>query len=352
MAVSQISGVKISAIGCAVPKDRQTLVDDVTEFSRDEIEKISKNTGVKHRHVAPEDMCVSDLCHAASEKLFEQLDLDRSTIDAVVYITQGPDYIVPATSCVLQHRLGLKTDCIAFDVNLGCSGYPYGIWMAANFINSGSADKVLLLVGDLSNRKVSKLDRSTALLFGDAATATLIEKADTTDKMTFAMGTDGAGYKNLIIPAGSFRNPSTEETRKPREMEGGNIRSDDDLYMNGAEIFTFTLKRVAPMIKELFEQSGSSVEDIDYFVMHQANTFILKHLTKKLKVPAEKVPNSMENFGNTSSASIPITMMSELSDQLMHNQLRLVLAGFGVGYSWAAVELIADRVVVPELILV
>lgn len=352
MPISQISGAKISGICCAVPKARQTLAEDVSEFSKEEIQNISRNTGVKFRHVAPEDMCVSDLCFEASEKLFEESNVDRSTIDALIYITQGPDYIVPATSCVLQNRLELKTDCIAFDVNLGCSAYPYGIWMAANFIHSGSAKKVLLLAGDLSNRKVSKLDRSTALLFGDAASATLIEKSDTAEKMTFVLGTDGSGHKNLIIPAGSFRNPSTEETRTPHERESGNIRSDEHLYMNGAEIFTFTLRVVTPMVKRLLKHSGSELDDIDYVVMHQANTFIINHLSKKLKLPPEKVPNSMKNFGNTSSASIPITMASELPEQLRQKRLRLVLTGFGVGYSWAAVELQTENIIIPDIVRV
>ncbi len=352
MSVSQIAGVRLSGIACAVPEYRQTLLEDVKEFPKEEIKKIIKNTGVRHRHVAPDDMCVSDLCYVAAEKLIEAAVINKSEIDALIFISQGPDYIVPGTGCILQHRLDLKDDCIAFDVNLGCSAYPYGIWMAANCIHSGSAKKVLLLVGDLSNRKVSKLDRSTALLFGDAATATLIEAGSTDEEMTFCMGTDGAGYKNLIIPAGSFRNPCTEETKIPREMEGGNIRCDEDLYMNGAEIFTFTIKRVKPMIDRLLEKSGTEKENIDYFVLHQANTFIIHHLTKKLKVSPDKVPNSMENFGNTSSASIPMTMMANLSEQLKTERLRLVMAGFGVGYSWSAVELVADHLIMPDLVLV
>jgi 3-oxoacyl-[acyl-carrier-protein] synthase-3 len=352
MAVSKISGVRITGIACAVPEKRQTLMDDVLEFSREEIEKISKNTGVMHRHISPEGMCTSDLCHAASEKLFEELDIDRESIDALIFVSQTPDYFLPATSCVLQFRLNLTTDCAAFDVNLGCSGYPYGIWLASNLIFSGSAKKVLLLAGDTCNYKVSNLDRGSALLFGDAGTATILESCDKAEQMTFVLGTDGSGCNNLIIPAGSFRNPSTEVTRTSNERENGNIRSDENLYMNGAEIFTFTLRVVAPMVKTLLKESGSAIEDIDYFVMHQANSFILKHLTKKLKLPSEKVPIAMENFGNTSSASIPMTLKDALSTMLKNEDLRLVLAGFGVGYSWAAVELQLNKIVMPDLVLV
>jgi len=352
MATLTLSGIKIRGLACAVPENRQNLLEDVPEFSKEEIEKISKNTGVKSRHIAPDGMCTSDLCCAASEKLFEELDIETKTIDAVILVTQTPDYFLPATSCIIQSRLKLEKTCAAFDVNLGCSGYPYGLWMASSLISSGSARRVLLLVGDTCNKRLSKVDRSTALLFGDAGAATLLEACDASESISFVLGTDGSGYKNLIIPAGSFRNMGCEETRKLKVDEDGNSRSDEHLYMNGAEIFTFTLRVVAPMIKSLLSESGSSIEEIDSFVMHQANRFIVKHLTKKLKLPSHKVPISMECFGNTSSASIPLTMIDSLQDQLKKSSLRLVLAGFGVGYSWAAAELAVKELIVPNIVMV
>ena len=352
MPISKISGVKISGIACAVPENKENLIEDVTEFSKDEIEKISKNTGVKYRHIVLGSMCTSDLCCAASENLFQAMDIDKKTIDAVIFVTQTPDYFLPATSCIIQSRLGLEKNCAAFDINLGCSGYPYGLWLAANMINAGTVKKALLLVGDTCNKRLSKQDSSTALLFGDAGAATILEAENESEQMTFVLGTDGSGYKNLIIPAGSFRQMSSDATRKVEEREGGNFRSQEQLYMNGAEIFTFTLKVVKPMIENLLAESGSTTDEIDYFIFHQANAFILKHLIKKIKLPEMKVPIALENYGNTSSASIPLTMIDGLSEQLRSEKLKMVFAGFGVGYSWASVELITNKLIVPEIVIV
>ena len=352
MTITKIPGVKIVGIANAVPAHTQSLIDDVKEFDQDEIKKISKSTGVSKRHVSPEHICTSDLCQAAAEKLIAETRIDKSSIDALIFVTQTPDYILPATSCILQDRLGLPKSCAAFDMNLGCSGYPYGIWVAANFIFSGAAKRVILVNGDTGTKHVSHLDRASAFLFGDAGTATILELCDKNETMSFVLGTDGSGFGNLIIPAGGYRNPSSESTKELKEAEGGNVRSQEHLFMNGAEIFTFTLKVVAPMIKELLEYTGTDIADIDYFVMHQANSFIIRHLTKKLKVPSEKVPICMEKFGNTSSSSIPLTISEAIGEQVRTNKLKFVFAGFGVGYSWAAVELNLDRIVIPDLVIV
>jgi len=352
MAVSKIPGVKISGIANAVPAGQQSLIDDVKDFDQDEIMKISKSIGVRKRYVTPEHMCTSDLCLVAAERLINELGIDKASIGALIFVTQTPDYILPATSCILQDRLGLQKSCAAFDMNLGCSGYPYGLWIAANFIFSGSAKRILLLNGDTGTKLVSNLDRATAFLFGDAGTATILESCDKNETMSFVLGTDGSGYKNLIIPAGSSRNPSSESTNELKVAESGNIRSQEHLFMNGAEIFTFALKVVAPMIKELLNYTGSAIEDIDYFVMHQANSFIIKHLTKKLKVPSDKVPICMEKFGNTISSSIPLTICETLGEQVRSNMLKFVFAGFGVGYSWAAVELNLGHTIIPDLVIV
>jgi 3-oxoacyl-[acyl-carrier-protein] synthase-3 len=352
MAISKITGVRIAGIASAVPEKVRTLADDAKVFGETEVTKISRSTGVEARYVAPAWMCTSDLCYAAAERLLLESNIDRDSIDALVLVTQGPDYIVPATSCVLQSRLRLGSHCAAFDVNLGCSGYVYGIWFAAHLVAAGSARRVMLLVGDLSTRCVSPHDRSTALLFGDAGTATVLEASDKEEVMSFVLGTDGTGHKNLIIPAGSFRNPHTEATAVRSKREDGNIRSDEDLYMNGPEIFAFTLREVSPMISSVLAESGWSIEDVDYFVMHQANRFILEHLARRMKIGKEKMPLSLERFGNTSGASIPITMTHCLADTLRREEVRLVLAGFGVGYSWGAAALTCNRVVMSELVLV
>jgi len=352
MSSSIITGVKIAGLASAVPEQMRTLADDILVYGAEEVVKISDSTGVKRRHVAPPNICTSDLCFAASEQLMAAASIARDSIDCLIFVSQTPDYRLPATSCILQSRLGLSNTCAAFDVSMGCSGYVYGLWIASTLIASGGAKRVLLLVGDTSNKLVAPRDRSVSLLFGDAGTATLLERSEQSASVTFVLGTDGAGQNNLIVPAGGFRTPASDATGMRSERENGNIRSEEDLYMNGAEIFSFTLSRVAPLIKTVLENSGWSSQDVDNYVFHQANKFMLNHLAKKMKLPSEKVVLALENYGNTSSASIPLAMTTSLAEKLRVGELKLVLAGFGVGYSWGAAALTIGPIVLPELVIV
>ena len=352
MSTSRISGVKISGIASAVPEQIRTVLEDMKVFDADEVSKISDNIGVKSRHIAPPHICTSDLCYFAAERLLRDADWAKDSVDALIFVSQTPDYRLPATGCVLQNRLGLSTECAAFDISMGCSGYIYGLWMASNLIAGGSANRVLLLVGDTVNKLLSPQDRSVALLFGDAGTATLLEKSVSAEVMTFVMGTDGAGADNLIVPAGGFRNLSNDSSSLPLERENGNIRSDQDLFMNGAEVFAFTLARVSSLIKSVLDESKWTTDDVDFFVFHQANKFMLNFLAKKMKLPPGKVPITLEKLGNTSSASIPLALTDSLAQKLRAEKLKLVLSGFGVGYSWGAVTLSAGPIIMPELIVV
>lgn len=352
MSVSKISGVRVAGIASAVPDHVHALADESAMFGAEEIRKISDSTGVVRRYISPEGMCTSDLCFSAAERLFEATGWARDSVDVVIFVSQTPDYFLPATACTLQARLGLSKQCAAFDVNLGCSGYVYGIWIAANLVAAGGAKRALLLVGDTCNKKISPQDRSVCLLFGDAGTATFIEKGDADSTMSFVLGTDGTGRDNLVIPAGAFRVPHSASTGIRLEKEGNNLRSDEDLYMNGAEIFTFTLREVPPLIKAVLGESGWSMEEVDSYVFHQANKFMLDFLTKKMKLPKDRVPVVLEKYGNTSSASIPVALTEALSPRLGKEALRLVLAGFGVGYSWAAVALTCGPIAMPELVKV
>lgn len=352
MGVSKISGVRIAGVASAIPERLHHFSEFAATFGEEEVRKISESTGVVNRYVVPEQMCTSDLCFFAAERLIEATGWPSESIDALLFVSQTADYYLPATSCTLQARLGLPKTCAALDINLGCSGYVYGLWVASSLVASGAARRVLLLVGDTSSKTASPLDRSVCLLFGDAGTATALEKAENGAVLTFVLGTDGTGKDHLIIPAGAYRNPHGETSRVRTEREGGNIRSEEDLFMNGAEIFTFTLREVPPLIRTVLNESGWTAEDVDYFVFHQANKFMLDYLAKRMKIPAGKVPLHLEKYGNTSSATIPLCMTDPLGGRLRNESFRLVLAGFGVGLSWGAVALSCGPMAMPELVVV
>ncbi len=351
MATGRINGIKLIGLASAVPEQIREIADDAKVFDDIDIEKTIETTGVRRRH-ATSNLCTSDLCFAAAEQLFKESGCKRDSIDALIFVSQTFDYPIPATSCTLQRRLKLEKSCAAFDVNLGCSGYVYGIWLASNLLASGSVNRVLLLAGDTSSIRISPQDRSAALLFGDGGSATILEKGESTSPMAFVFGTDGTGQNNLIVPAGEYRHPSTEETRTRTERESGNIRCDEELYMNGAEIFAFSLREVPPMIRAVLKEAQWDTDMVDAIVMHQANKFILQHLAKRMKFPKEKAIIAMENYGNTSSASIPLAMTDSLAGRLQKEELRLILAGFGVGYSWGALAMTCGPMVMPELVLV
>lgn len=352
MSIFVIRGVKISGIASAVPMHFRTIQDDIPIFGKNETSKISQSIGVNSRHIAPPHLCTSDICYFAAKSLLNDACISRDSIDALIFVSQTPDYRLPATSCILQNRLGFRTECAAFDLNMGCSGYVYGLWVASTIIAAGNAQQVLLLVGDTSSKLISSKDRSTSLLFGDSGTATLLSKTANDKIMYFNLGTDGSGYNNLIIPAGGCRNPSNESTRIAILKENGNLRSDEHLYMNGAEVFAFTLQRVPPMIDILLKYSKYLQDDIDYYIFHQANKFIVDYLAKKMKLPVSKVPINTYRYGNTSSASIPLILTDILSKQLKTTELKLVFSGFGVGYSWGSVCLDCGPIVIPDIILV
>lgn len=343
-----LRGVRVTGIASAVPETVAPVEAFNEQFGPAAVAKISASTGVSSRHIVSAH-CTSDLCAEAARRLLQEASVDPASIDALIFVTQTPDYVLPATACVLQGSLGLPDHAAAFDVNMGCSGYVYGLWLASSLIASGGAARVLLLVGDTISRIVSPIDRSVALLFGDAGTATLLEADPGASAMPFVLGTDGKGAKNLIVPAGGFRQPATEAARTRTERESGNRRADTDLYMNGTEIFAFTLARVPPMVSATLQAAGATAQDIDAFVFHQANRFMLQHLVKRMALPQDKVVLGLERFGNTSSASIPLALCSQLSGRLKTEPSKLLLSGFGVGYSWASCILETNRLVVPEV---
>jgi len=346
MAICSVSKVKIAGISVAIPEHFRTRVDDEAIFGPETVAKIQQHSGVSRRPVVLNGLCTSDLCFSAAERLLEELNWSRESIDALIFISQTPDYVLPATSCVLQQRLQLGKNCAAFDVNLGCSGYVYGLWLTGQILGSASMRRVLLLVGDTISRIVSPKDRSTALLFGDAGTATGLERNEDTRTMAFELGSDGSGRDNLIVKAGSLRHPPTDSSRSRTEREGGNIRSDEDLFMDGTEVFSFTIREIVSLIKRVLSQADWPRESLDALVLHQANEFILQHISKRLGLPREKIPSTLENYGNTSSASIPLTIVVSLGERLRQSSQHVLLAGFGVGWSWGAVALTCGPMVI------
>lgn len=298
----------------------------------EKVDEIAKMTGVQERRWSSSDQTTADLCRAAADRLLERLGWERDSIDGLIFISQTPDYPLPATSCALHGRLGLRPGALAFDVNLGCSAYPYGLWLAMSAIETGAADRILLAVGDTISKTVDSDDRATAMLFGDAGTVTALERTSDATTTHFILGSDGKGERHLIIPQGSYR----QDFDASGAFEGRKL---DALYMDGGEIFNFTLKAVPALISETVERAGLTLDDYDAFLLHQANAFMIKHLAKKAKLPVEKVPLNIDRYGNTSSATIPLLMTDDLREQLAERTLRLGLFGFGVGYSWASASI-------------
>lgn len=345
-----VSDVRIAGLATAVPSYVRTVADEVAAFGEDDAARISQTLGVRARRIAPAHMCTSDLCFAAAVRLLDELAYERESIDGLIFVSQTPDYVLPATGCSLHSRLRLSRSCAAFDINLGCSGYVYAVFLAAMMLAGKGARRVLLLVGDTATKIISPQDQSVALLFGDAASATIVEAAPGAASMTFELGTDGSGAGSLIIPAGGFRNPRSASTCVRSVRDGGNIRSDEDVAMNGAEIFTFSIGTVPQLVRSVLAHAGWGIDDTGAFVFHQANRFMLEHLAKRLKIPAPKLTLGIGEYGNTSSASIPLAMTTELREPLRQGPMRLVLAGFGVGLSWAAAALTCGPIVMPDLV--
>lgn len=300
-------------------------------------EKIFSKTGIKERHIADASQTASDLAFAAAQKLFFQGIVDVGDIDFIILCTQAPDYVLPTTACLLQNRLGISRGAGAVDINLGCSGFVYGLSLAKGLIESGSAKCVLLLTADTYSKYINPLDKSVRTLFGDGATASVIglNEAGGASIGPFVFGSDGSGGKNLIVEAGGFRNPRSEDSAQEFADSSGNIRSLDNLYMDGAEVLTFSLQEVPKAINALLEKMELSKEEVDHFVLHQANKFMLEALRKKLGVSPEKLPILMERCGNTVSSTIPLALIAMRGSGKLKAGEKVVLAGFGVGYSWA-----------------
>lgn len=322
----------IKAISYYLPKQILSNEDINYQFPEWPTEKIAQKVGIVERHIAGDNETAGDMALRAAEKLFEEHHIDRSDIDFVILCTQSPDFFLPSTACVLQDKLQLRTDIGAFDFNLGCSGYIYGLAMAKGLIVGGIAKNVLLLTSETYTKYIHTKDKGNKTIFGDAATATLVAENGWGEIGEFVLGTDGSGAEHLIVKSGASKHPSKYDDL--HWDENGNPISSDHLFMNGGEIFTFTIEKVPTLISQTLLKNNLTHSDINLFVMHQANKYILEFLRKKMNIPAEKYYLNMENVGNTVSSTIPIALAEGMDNLAKAN--KVLLAGFGVGLSWGA----------------
>jgi 3-oxoacyl-[acyl-carrier-protein] synthase-3 len=339
MATAKIENISITGLSCVLPTTRVDSVSRYTDFGKDAVDKIISKTGVESIYRTFEEQTASDLAFVAAQNLFERYDISPESIGALVLVTQTPDYRLPATACVLQHRLKIPEECVCFDINLGCSGYLNGLYTVASLMKNSDINRALLLVAETPTKRISPLDRSLSMIFGDCGTATLLEKDSSSGTMSFQFKTFGERFKKIIVPAGGYRNrfASSERVVWP----DGNIRSEHDTYMNGQDVFSFSILEVPQYIEEFIHRQKTDAGAYDYFILHQANQYILKQIAKKLKISPDKLPISMKRFGNTSSTSIPLTL-AFLAENNCTGDKRCLLSGFGVGLSWAAADITLD----------
>lgn len=338
MAFLHSKGVGIAGIACAVPDNEITVESFVPLFGEEITTKFSAGTGIKAMYKALPDQTAGDLAFAAAENLFSHLQVDREKIGALLFVTQSPDYRRPATACVLQHRLKLSMDCAAMDIGLGCSGFIYGLQTAMCMMENSDMEYCLLLMGETASKLVDPLDKSIAMMFGDAGAAILLERNSRTD-VTTLLRSDGSRFKTIMLPAGGFR-----DMNPPRDRficNDGIERSLYDIYMEGTSVFAFSVSDVPKAIQDYLSKTDTTPEDYNLFLFHQANQFIIKQLSKKFKLPKDKVPISLDRFGNVGGISIPLTLCANYGQQALGHQ-RALMVGFGIGLSWGVTSIEID----------
>ncbi|MFT3682747.1 MAG: ketoacyl-ACP synthase III [Ferruginibacter sp.] len=350
MALLKFNNVGIAGMAACVPANVIKNHEYTQFFSEADAKEITDKTGILERRFALPGVTSSDLCYHAAEKLISDLAISKEDIDLLVFVSQTPDYRMPATSVLLQNRLGLGSQTMAFDISLGCSAYVYALSVVYSIMERSGFKKALLLDGETRSRVYSAKDRKTAFLFGDAGTASIIERDDKYGSSYFSLNSDGSREDLIKVKAGGYRYPSSPETFIEKVIdEYGNMRSDEHGFMEGADVFNFVLREIPPDIKRLEQFSGINLPDLDFYLFHQANDYMNGYLAKKLKLPPEKVPSCIKYFGNTSSVSIPLTIASQLQGKLDEKN-QLMLCGFGVGMSWATAFLTFDNCHISNLV--
>ena len=352
MAFLELKHVAIRGMAAAVP-ERKEYNKDFPKLSKEQLEKYIETVGVKERRCAIHDgtLCTSDLCYEAANRLLNDLGWEKEEIGLLVFVSHTQDYKLPSSACILQNRLGLSKETMAFDVPLGCSGFVYGLGITGSILSQGFIKKALLLVGNTQSVYASPEDKSTALLFGDAGSAIALEyDIAQTENIKIHYQTDGSGFENLIVPDGGCRHPFNEHSADMEEFDDGIRRSRLHERMDGGAVFSFAFFNVPKSLKALMKEFEISTDDVDYLLLHQANRFMCDGIRKKLKFEESKVPFNIDRFGNTSGTSIPLLMVTELPLQLRERKLRHLSCGFGVGLSLGSAYFETDHIVVPDLI--
>jgi 3-oxoacyl-[acyl-carrier-protein] synthase-3 len=325
----------IKAISYYLPEQIVTNEDLVKEFPEWTVEKVAGKVGVNQRHIAATDETASDLATKAAEKLFAEHNIDRSNVDFLLFCTQSPDYFLPTSACLIQNRLGLPTSCGALDFNLGCSGFVYGLSLAKGLIAAGIASTILLLTAETYSKHIHPKDKGNRTIFGDASAATLVSTDGIVSIENFSFGTDGKGEENLIVKKGGLRQPNA--LNDLIFDESGNPTSSDYLYMNGGKIFNFSSEVVPVLVDNVLEKNQLTKEDIQLYVFHQANKYMMNYLRKLIDIEPEKFYFFLKNVGNTVSSTIPIALYEAQKEGKLKGNI--LIAGFGVGYSWGATVL-------------
>jgi len=331
---NKFMGSRIKSFGIYLPEYVLTNEKLASDFRRWEPDKIENKLGIKERHVAAEKETAGDMAFYAASKVLNGYDRDK--IDMLILCTQSPDYFLPTTACIIQDRLKLRTDTGAFDFNLGCSGFVYGLAMAKSFIATGVASNVLLITSETYSKHIHPYDLASKTIFGDGAVATIIESSDAEHIFDFVLGTDGSGKDNLIVPNGCFRS-SYDQSAKEHKTDSDDIYTDNNLFMNGPEIFNFTIEAVPVAVEQCLKKNKLSLDEIDYFIFHQANKYMIEYLRRKIGIPKEKFYLNMMFTGNTVSSTIPIGLSEVIQNGSVVPGNKVLLCGFGVGYSWGAV---------------
>ena len=344
-----VSGVSVKGVAASVPKNREDNLELATLSDKAKRE-IVEQVGIRYRYVADDQTTAADLCIHATTNLLEELAWKSDEIELLVFVSQTPDHLVPGTATQIQDKLGLPTNCICLDINQGCAGYVYGLSVMAGMMRSFGLKRGLLLVGDTITKMISKKDNSLRPVFSDAGTATAVEFDESSDsEMVFRLGSKGAAFKSIYTDAGGYRNPIDEDSLKVKKVSEGVSRQQNHLSMNGQAVFSFGLSTVASEISELLKSQGKSAVDIDKIVLHQANQLLINSIVRKVGFDKTQAPSSLSDFGNTSCATIPVTLVSQLHNELKTSKQTMLLCGFGVGLSWGNVILTTENITCPEL---